>query len=83
MPSNHTAIIWAYSLSIEHNDDRYDITISEEWYIIFVLQRDHINFLPYHLFGACLYFILRVTFVTARLVRHRIAGGSGKYMELG
>ena len=59
-PSNYTTI---GSYSLEHKE-RYDSIIGEEWYI-FDLQQVHRGFLPCHLFGACLYFTLRVTFVTA------------------
>ena len=59
MPSNHTAL-GAYS---QEHKERYDIIISEEWYI-FTLQQVYRDFLPCHLFDACLYFTLRVTFVT-------------------
>ena len=55
------AAIGAYSP--EHNEC-YDIMISEEWYIS-VLQHVPREFLPYHIFGACLYFTLCVTFVRA------------------
>ena len=63
VPSNYTTI---GAFSQEHKE-RYDIIISEEWYI-FVLQQVHTtsrDFLPCHLFGACLYFTLAATFVTA------------------
>ena len=78
MLSNHTT---TGTYSLEHME-LYNIVIGEEWYI-FVLQQVHKDFLLCHLFGACLYFTLRVTFVTAGRVRYRIASGSGKYIGFG
>ena len=44
--------------------EHYDIIISEKCTFSFY-KSVHKDFLPCHLFGACLYFTLRVTFVTA------------------
>ena len=66
MSSNQTTIGAYYSL--EHKE-RYDTTISGEWYI-FVLQQLHRDFLLCHLVGASLDFTLCFTFVV--LVCHNI-----------
>ena len=50
---------------------------------LFVLQQVHGICLPCHLIGACLYFIVRVTFVIAGRVRFRIASGNCKCIGLG
>ena len=50
------------AFSLKHKE-HHDIIISAEWYI-FVLQQVPKDFLPCHLFSTCLYFTVRVTFVT-------------------
>ena len=56
--------------------------IGEEWYIL-VLKEVPRDFSSCHLFSACLYFSLRVTFVITGLVRYRTASGSANFIGFG